>query len=414
MNERVGSDEKISSFRWVVLALLFLNIFVAFLGVQCIPPLFKEIANEIPLTKAQIGLIMGILTLPSIIFSPVGGALTDRIGSRWAFGIAIMITALAGMMRGFADSANGLVACMFVVGIGTATIAPNISKSLSMWFPKNEFAMASGIALLAMTLAAAIGMATAAGILSPFLGGWRNVMIVPGIIAAVTALMWMVLFRDRKVQDAPGAKKSGFKENFKIVFKIKAIWLCSLFYLFRFISTTSILALLPLILTERGISAGKAGAFVAIMMGSNALFKIAGGTASDKLGRRKPFLIIGTVVQSFCVFAFATVSGVPLIIALIIAGAAMGSIAPIFMATIVETKGIGPALAGTAIGLVFMIGNFGGFIGPIITGKLMDAAGAQWPGFIFMGLCYFVAAFFILPLKDTGRKKNREVADNVG
>ena len=107
---------------------------------------------------------------------------------------------------------------------------------------------------------------------------------------------------------------------------------------------------------------------------------------------------------SLCVFAFATVNGLPLIISLIVAGAAMGSIAPIFMVSIVETEGIGPELAGTTIGLVFMVGNFGGFIGPIITGKIIDIAGSQWPGFIFMALCYFVAAFFIFPLKDTGRK----------
>ena len=413
MNEQTGVDDQKSPFRWAVLSILFLNVFIVFLGVQCIPPLFKEIGAEIPLTKVQIGLIMGILTLPSIIFSPVCGAITDRIGSRWTFGLAIIITALAGVLRGFADSPNELVACMFVIGIGTTAIPPNISKSLSMWFPKNEFAMASGIALLAMTLAAALAMALAAGILSPFLGGWRNVMIVSGILTAITGLIWMVLFRDRKVQDAPKAKKAGFKEIFKKVFKIKAIWLTSLFYLCRFISTSSIFALLPIILTERGISAGKAGAFVAVMMGSNALFKLAGGAASDKLGRRKPFLIIGTIVQSLCVFAFATVNGVPLIISLIVAGAAMGSIAPIFMASIVETEGIGPELAGTTIGLVFMVGNFGGFIGPIITGKIIDIAGSQWPGFIFMALCYFVAAFFIFPLKDTGRKKTNEAVDEA-
>ena len=359
MNEQTGVDDQKSPFRWAVLSILFLNVFIVFLGVQCIPPLFKEIGTEIPLTKAQIGLIMGILTLPAIVFSPVCGAITDRIGSIWTFGLAIIITALA------------------------------------------------------MTLAAALAMALAAGILSPFLGGWRNVMIVSGILTAITGLIWMVLFRDRKVQYAPKAKKDGFKEIFKKVFKIKAIWLTSLFYLCRFISTSSIFALLPIILTERGISAGKAGAFVAVMMGSNALFKLAGGTASDKLGRRKPFLIIGTIVQSLCVFAFATVNGVPLIISLIVAGAAMGSIAPIFMASIVETEGIGPELAGTTIGLVFMVGNFGGFIGPIITGKIIDIAGSQWPGFIFMALCYFVAAFFIFPLKDTGRKKTNEAVDEV-
>jgi OFA family oxalate/formate antiporter-like MFS transporter len=223
----------------------------------------------------------------------------------------------------------------------------------------------------------------------------------------------MVLFRDRKAREVPGQKKQSFKGNFKEVFKVKDVWFSSLFYAFRFVATSSLLALLPLTLSERGLSSAKAGAFVAIMMGMSSLFKIVGGTASDRLGRRKPFLIICSVVQGVCVFAFATFSGVPLIIALVITGAAMGCIAPIFLSSLVEIKGIGPSLAGTTVGLVFMIGNFAGFLGPIISGKLMDVSGSQWPGFLFMGLAYFVAACVILPVKDTGSRKRGATTDAV-
>ena len=48
------NEEKVSNFRWVVLVLLFLNMFLAFLAVQSMPPLFKEISGQIPLTKVGI------------------------------------------------------------------------------------------------------------------------------------------------------------------------------------------------------------------------------------------------------------------------------------------------------------------------------------------------------------------------
>lgn len=401
-------EEKKTNFRWVVLVLLFLNVFCVFIATQCIPPLFNEIGKEIPLTKAQMGLIMGILTIPSLFFSPIGGGITDRFGSRWAFGICVLLVSITGALRGTMENAYGLATCMFMMGVGISTLGPNITKALSMYFPRNEFAMANGICLLAMPAASAIGMGTAAGILSPYLGGWRNVMIVPGIITFITGLLWMVLFRDREVQDASEKKQQSIIGNFKKVFKVKAVWWASMFYSFRFVGTASLLALLPHSLSERGMTASMAGALVAIMMGTNSVFKIIGGTASDKLGRRKPFLLIGTLVQSICVFAFAVSSGVPLIIALVICGMAMGSMAPVFMATLVETKGIGPALAGSTVGLVLMIGNVAGSIGPVISGKLMDISGAQWPGFLLMGLAYALAALFILPIKDTGQEKSKE------
>ena len=72
-------------------------------------------------------------------------------------------------------------------------------------------------------------------------------------------------------------------------------------------------------------------------------------------------------------------------------------------------KQIGPALSATAMGLIFMIGNTGGFLGPIVAGKLMDLTTAHWPGFLFMGLAGIIAAFCIFPVRETGPKGNRNL-----
>ena len=74
-------EERMYPFRWVVLALLFLSLFAATISMQCMPPLFSEITQQIPLTKAQMGTIMGVITLASLFFAPIGGALSDKLGS---------------------------------------------------------------------------------------------------------------------------------------------------------------------------------------------------------------------------------------------------------------------------------------------------------------------------------------------
>lgn len=66
---------------------------------------------------------------------------------------------------------------------------------------------------------------------------------------------------------------------------------------------------------------------------------------------------------------------------------------------------IGTALVGTAMGFIFMRGNTGGFVGPVVTGKLMDMAGTSMPGFIFIASALIVSAGVIIPLKETGRKR---------
>ena len=123
-------EEQKSTFRWLVLVLLFLNIFFAVLCMQCIPALFTEIVEQIPLTKVQMGTVMGVLTFASLFFAPIGGAVSDKIGSRWALGASVLIIAVAGALRAYVESANGLIVCMFFIGAGMAVIGPNMPKAL--------------------------------------------------------------------------------------------------------------------------------------------------------------------------------------------------------------------------------------------------------------------------------------------
>ena len=404
------NGEKVSSFRWVVLALLFLNIFLAFLAGYSMPPLFKEISEQIPLTKAQMGMIMGMLTIPALVASPIGGGISDKVGSRWAFGVSILIVAAGGIARAFVNDPYGLTACMFIMGTGLAVTGPNLPKALGMWFPPKEYAMANGICMISMPLALTLAMGTAAGVLSPLFGGWRNVIIFIGILTGILGILWMIVYRERVVETAAQKKaKPSIIQNFKTVMNIKDFWWAAFVYAASMLGIMSLFTLLPNSLAERGLSAAKAGALVAIMTGTNAVFKVVGGTLSDRTGKRKIFLFLSNFILGLAtILGLSYMTGTPLIIALVIAGGAMGSIAPIFMVFLVEIKGIGPALAGTSVGLIFMLGNVFGFVGPVVSGKLMDVTGAQWPAFVFMGVAFLIAAFGILPVKETGVKRAKE------
>ena len=87
-------------------------------------------------------------------------------------------------------------------------------------------------------------------------------------------------------------------------------------------------------------------------------------------------------------------------ICLVIAGAAAGPFLPVSTAMPVEMPGIGPIFAGTALGILFMIGNTGGFFGPLITGWLMDTTGSAWSGFMFAALLLLIAPLFLIKLRN--------------
>jgi nitrate/nitrite transporter NarK len=386
-----------------VLALMFLSLFAATIAMQCMPPLFSEITEQIPLTKVQMGTIMGVITLASLFFAPIGGALSDKLGARWAFGIAAIIVALAGSYRYVAGSATDLIVCMFLLGAGMAMYAPNLPKALGNWFQKKDLAMANGISISGMGIGGAIAMATAKSVLSPSFGGWRSTMVVLGGLVLLVAILWMIVYRDRPVEGAAQKKKPNVFKNFKDVLKVRDIWLIAFYYGLNMVSLLAVITLLPITLEERGLE--KSGEMVGIMMGATVVFNILGGMLSDRVGKRKPFLLICAVVFGLCVLGFANFTGTPLLVVLIIAGAAMGTIAPVLMSVPVEMDRIGTALAGSAVGFIFMLGNTGGFVGPVVAGKLMDMSDTSLPGFIFIAAALIVSAVFIIPMKETGRKR---------
>jgi cyanate permease len=349
------------------------------------------------------GTVMGVLTLASLFFAPLGGGLGDRFGPRWTVGVAVLIIAVAGALRAAVDSVFSLTVCMFTMGAGIAIFGPNLPKALSMWFPKNEMAMANGISMAGMGVGGAIGMGIAASVMSPLFGGWRPSMVWVGGFMLAAGVLWMLIFRD-KTADAGPAVSRNIATNFKTVLKIKDVWLLAIFYGLNMVGIMTVVSLLPISLAERGVE--KSGELVAIMMGVAVVFNIVGGILSDKTGKRKPFLILCAVILAVCIVCFATTTGIGLIIALACAGAAMGTIAPIIMVVPVEMERVGPALTATAMGFIFMLGNTGGFIGPVAGGKLMDAYGLV-TGYMVIGAALILASLVILPLKETGTRKTK-------
>jgi cyanate permease len=62
------------------------------------------------------------------------------------------------------------------------------------------------------------------------------------------------------------------------------------------------------------------------------------------------------------------------------AGLGVGGLSPMVRAIPPELEGIGARLTGTAVGLVFAVGEIGGFFGPVLIGWLHDLTGSFAPG----------------------------------
>ncbi len=388
--------EQKSTRPWVVLSMLFLVTCFGIIAANSIPPLFAEITKEIPLTKTQMGAIMGMFPVAALFFAFIGGGLSDKIGARWVIGGAGLIVTAAVGLRYFAGSAVVLGACMFFIGAGFAAFMSIGPKILGSLFPRSKLAMVSAIAYCSVTLGTFVALSTSARFLSPAFHGWRNTMLVMAAFCLASTIAWLVIYRD--VKAAPGAAGSNqnMVRNFGTVVKIKEIWLFTAFYGLQLGAVMSLLTLLPVTLPERGVSRE----FVSIMFVTSPLFKIVGGIVSDKLGRRKIFMVLGELIPSLCIPGLAFLAGAPLVVVFVLLGISGGLPPTMLQAAIIEMEKVGVRLAGTAMGFITSIGTIGGLLGPVAAGRIMDASGgSQWLGYVFIAVLGVVAALVCVPAK---------------
>jgi len=118
---------------------------------------------------------------------------------------------------------------------------------------------------------------------------------------------------------------------------------------------------------------------------------------SDRVGNRKTFLIVTSLILALGVSALTFITGKPIWLIVALAGLVFDGYMAVFMTAVIEVRGVGAQLAGTAVGFSGFIRNFGGTISPPIGNSLADV-NPSLP-FLFWGALGLFAVFVYSRLK---------------
>jgi MFS family permease len=169
-------------------ALTALNV-LAYVDRQLIVTLAPLLMEDLGLTRAQIGLLVGASFI--VVFAGLNlvlGAAADRFSRPRliAAGLAVwsVATALTGAARGFAH----LVLTRVAVGVGEATLSPAALSMLGDRFPSHRLGLANSIFYAGIPLGFALSFLLA-GWIGPWLG-WRACFVILGVagVGAVAAV----------------------------------------------------------------------------------------------------------------------------------------------------------------------------------------------------------------------------------
>ena len=395
-----------SNYRWYILTLAALtHTFVVAMPMMSMPVLFNEISKDLDLSLVQIGMVWSMIPLAGMFVVLIGGLLGDRFGVKRTLSTICFLAGLAGALRGLSDNFTSLAVTMFLFGLLNASTPINVHKVAGIWFPGRQLGLANGILSLGMGLGFTAGAMISATILSPLLGGWRNVLFLYGAVSIGISLLWLLTRSEPGRLESPTDYVSTvpFRRALSRVVRIRGVWLLGLILLCRMACSTGMIGYLPLYLRELGWTAASADGALAASNSASMMVAIPMVLLSDRLGSRKVVLFGAMLVTAISVALLSVVGGAMLWVLVIMANITRDGFMAVIITMITEKEGVGAMYVGTALGLAMTFSRVGGIVSPPLGNSL---AGIN-PGLPFIFWAGWAAAglFGFYFVKETVRKQ---------
>lgn len=395
-------NEENHNYKWTILILVVLtNMFVIAIPMMGMSVLSREIADDLNFSVVQVGIIWGVSALPGIVASLFGGAIGDRIGPKRVLVTGVLLGGLLGASRGLANSFLSMTIITLLMGTVLPLVLMNGIKVLGQWFPAHQLGLANGAQAMSMALGFMLGSLFSATTFSPWLGGWRNVLMAYGLIGAALSIPW-AFTRTKSTQSAAGETPS-IGKAIRHVTGLKNIWLLGLGLFGISGAVQGTLGFLPLYLRGMGWQPLQADGALTAFHTISMILVMPISLFSDRMRSRKPLLLIASLMIASGVGLLSFVSGSAIWVSVLLAGSVRDAFMAIFQTMTVETEKVGPLYAGTAVGFTMSLTSIGNLVAP----PLGNSLAALWLGapFAFWSLLAVFGSVCLVFVKAKVRQK---------
>jgi FSR family fosmidomycin resistance protein-like MFS transporter len=300
-------------------------------------PLLIIFKANFGLSNAEAGLL-SVFYQEASLAQPFIGGIADRFGPRYFIVFAPAITGVAMSLLGLAPSYLAVGILLTIAGLSSAclhAVGPvvtghasgrKLGQGMSIWMVGGEAGRFVGPLVI--------------GAWVPLMGMQRMPWLM--IAGLVTSAVLLVLLR----QPDSGAMKARTKLSLRHELAGKGRFMAIIvgFTVVHVFMSAALVTYLPVLLHESGDSFWLASVSLAVLQAAGVLGALAGGTLSDRLGRRT-MLFFSVLPTSIFMFVFLGVGGWLRFPVLVILGVTSLSITPVVMALVQETFPNNRALA---------------------------------------------------------------------
>jgi MFS transporter, ACS family, hexuronate transporter len=183
-----------SSYRWVVVGMIFFITIVNYLDRSAIAYAIGPLKNEFGLNDQDFGFIASAFGIGYAVMTIGGGLLVDAFGSRRIWSIAAILWSTVTALLGAANGFWTLFAFRTLLGIAEGPHFPALTRAITDWLPREERARATALGLAAVPFASVIGAPLISHLIITL--GWKAMFGVLGTLGLGWAGLWYILFRD--------------------------------------------------------------------------------------------------------------------------------------------------------------------------------------------------------------------------
>ncbi len=188
-----GLQRPAGHYRWVICALLFFATTVNYLDRTVIGILKPTLMTDLHWSETDYAAVVSWFSFAYAIGYAVAGRFMDVLGLRLGYAIAVIVWSLAAMGHGLVRTVLGFSFMRGALGLSEGGNFPACVGAVSVWFPKKERALATGLFNAGCNVGAVI-----APLLVPWLTlhyGWPSAFYVTGSLGLVWVAFWWAMYR---------------------------------------------------------------------------------------------------------------------------------------------------------------------------------------------------------------------------
>lgn len=391
MLSRVSAPDSSSSWRFVILALCVLTPFgIVTMPNLSLPPMFSIISEELGLSLVEVGGIWGMVGFSGVFFAIIGGSIGDRLGSRNMLFLICLLSGLFGMLRAVATDFGSLLLISLLYGCAQGSVPVIIFKAIRQWFPRKNLGMASGIVSAGFASGLMLGPLLSTSVILPALGGWRQVLVLYGLLAIAISLLWLLLHPAGRRAVGDEEQAPDVIAGLRRVVRLRNLWLMGLGGIGIGACFSGFSGYLPTYLKNVGWAPLDADRALSLFFLASLICVVPVSTLSDRLRIRRGFLVALALLLGIGVGLFGLVAGALILLVAVVTGSSFDSVMAMQQVSVMELEGMDNSLSGSALGMFTTIRNLGIAFAPPL-GNSLAIYGAGLP-FLFWGACGVFAA----------------------